>query len=508
MPARLVSRIPAALLATLCLYALIIIVTRIFFTSPGYDDSYYGGIVRNLAEGRGYVFSYGETAVKFDPVTSVGPATLLPAGLVHWIFGSPYWANGLTLLLISLPLLLLIGWVLHRRYGVPLIGLAGLLVVVLIFSNERAEDGDIFRFLFLWSHLMGEVPAILFTMGAATLSAAGYRKPAMYSAAGVLLSLALYSKVFVILTLPAFAVLYAWLFWRNRDPWPPIAFAGGMALVALPIELGKVIYLGGIEEWRENLAAVKHHYGTWNAGTGDQSSVRKLATQLSISIGVFPLAAWAGIVAFDWVRRRSWNATTARALLLAVVLLLAAAIHMYWWTFMNDAGWMRHAIPGLMYLAVALTLLASHVRLQITRYATFAAVAIIVVTQADAVTDYRPIIERESRLESLLSTSDYLNEIEDEGVSFWGCGWWSNRDLDFVGDVNFYDCLDRSSVWKHLDAGEQTLLVRSEFFNWENSPVLASIAEDCDRRMLFADGPFAVCDATPWLRANTPRPGS
>jgi hypothetical protein len=257
----------------------------------------------------------------------------------------------------------------------------------------------------------------------------------------------------------------------------------------------------------QNTRDIVAFYRGWETGGGDQSNLDNLVTQLSISFGVFAVFIWFGVVAFDWARRQRYTEIETRILTLSALLLVASAAHFFWWLVLNDAGWIRHALPGVMYLAVAGVVLASRLQFPVARLATAGVVGVLLITQADAMTDVEPVIGKEDRLVALLDTSDYLNETESADVSFWGCGWWANRDLDLVSEVKFYDCLDEASVRRHLDAGEQLLLVRSEYYNWEGSPVLASLAEDCDTRKLFAAGPFSVCDATPWLRANTPRPG-
>ena len=46
------------------------------------------------------------------------------------------------------------------------------------------------------------------------------------------------------------------------------------------------------------------------------------------------------------------------------------------------------------------------------------------------------------------------------------------------------------------------LQVRSEFYNWEGNADFATLAEDCDKRAVFREGAFVVCDATPYLAAR------
>lgn len=59
--------LPVALLLAVCGYALFVIAMRIAFISVGNDDGYYAYVSRNVAEGHGYVTSYGETNLEALP---------------------------------------------------------------------------------------------------------------------------------------------------------------------------------------------------------------------------------------------------------------------------------------------------------------------------------------------------------------------------------------------------------------------------------------------------------
>lgn len=505
--ARVLPWLSIAALAAICAYALAMITGRVFFTSITNDDGYYAFVSRNFAEGRGYITNYGETARTFNPEVSMGPAIILPGAFLQFVLGSHFWVANIIVPLIVLPLAGAIGWLLYRKFGVSLLGLAVLGVLAFAFTDERNDQGDIVRPFNLWAHQMSDIPALGFTLLAALLATMGDRRPKVHLLAGVLLGLGFYSRVTVVLAGPGFALVYAWMLWRERDARPLLALAAGGLAVAVPMELFRLAALGSPGAYVDNIRDFIHFYQDWGF-EGGSHDVHALLAQTSLTIGLFALLAWGGVVGLDWARRKQLTAQESRVLLLGVLLLIAAAVHLYWWLVINDAGWTRHAIPAFMYLAVAGTTLASHVRWRVTPFVTVALVAVLIATQWGAITQYKLITSRDSRLQAELDASAVVNEQAGPGVSFWGCGWWGNRDVAFVGDVHFYDCLDAASVWKHLDAGEELILVRSEFWNWENNPVLTSIAADCDRRTIFQEWPFFVCDATPWLRANTARAGA
>lgn len=499
--------LPALTLAAICAYALAMIFSGVFFTSITYDDGYYAYISRNLAEGRGYITNYGETARIFNPEVSMGPTIILSSAFLQVILGSHYWVANIVVPLIVLPMAAAIGWLLHRKFEVPLIGLGALALAAIAFTDERNDSGDLVRLLSLWSHQMGDIPAVGFALLAALVVTMRDDRPKVHVVGGALLALSLYTRLAMLLVIPAFALFYAWTLWRERDFRQALAFGAGGAAVALPFELFRLAELGSVNAYIDNTRDIVRFYQTWGFGGADHD-IESLLRQLSMKVAIFPAVAWAGLLGLDWARRRELTPVESRVLRLAVLLLVAAAIQLYWWLVINDAGWYRHAIPGVMYLAVALIALASHVRWRVMPFATAGVAAVLIVAQWNAVTIWKPFTSQEPRLEVMLAVSSLLQEKSAPGVSYWGCGWWANREMAYVADIHFYDCLDNASVWRHLDNGEQLILVRSEFWNWENNPVLTAIAEDCDRRMIFQEWPFFVCDATPWLRANTPRPAA
>lgn len=502
----LVRWLSAVPLAGVCAYALYSIAMRVAYTSVGNDDGYYAAVSRNVAEGRGYVTSYSETMHTFNPEVSAGPALILPSALLQVLLGSHYWVANLVVSAIALPAVVAIGWLLNRKFGVGPIGLAILALAAVAFTDERDYEGDIVRQMGLWAHQMGDIPAVLFVVLAALLITMRERRPAVFAGAGALFALAFYTRVTAVLALPGFAAYLAWMLHGDRDTRPLGALVVGVFAVALPFELYRLAELGSVSGYLANTWELVGFYRTWGF-TGSDHDLESLLRQMSLGAGIFALLAWAAVLAYDWSRSRPLEAQERRAAGLAALLLIAGAVTITWWVLVNESGWYRHAIPGVMYIAVAVTVLASHARLPVTRFATAGVVLVLLLTQWPAVVERMPPSSPEPRLQAQLATRDALNSISGEGVSFWGCGWWGNRDLAYIGDFRFYDCTDAASVWKHLNGGERLVLVRSEYWNWEYNPALSALATDCDRRMVFQQWPFFVCDATDWLRSNTPPPG-
>jgi len=494
--------VPAFVLLGFLAYLAVLLATRVVFTSPGYDDSYYGSIARNLAAGRGYVTSYGETVQKFNPEISNGPTVVLPAAALYKLLGDHYWLNNLVVAAMAFPLLGALVWLLARRFRISAATILLIVLTLMLFTNERTDSGEIFRFLFLWTHLMGEIPATLLVILAAALACLARSNRCLHLLAGACLVLALYARAFVLLAIPGFLIAYGWQFHTERRLGPVLAFIAGSLAVALALEMFRLVHLGSWGSYLENSRQVVHFYRTWGpSGDGDASTIGALMRQLKLTLGVIPLLLWVGFVAFERLRTPVGDPERAR-FNFSLILAMAAVTHFIWWWILNDAGWIRHLIPAIIYFAFGLPVLASLSRMQLVRYSGLLVFLVLLVPQFGAIGEFAPMVRSEARLTALLDTSSFLKSLDSKGVSFWGCGWWANRDLDLVGDVHFYDCSDMDSVARHLAAGERILLVRSEYFNWENNSYFTRLAEECDRTVLFRREPFVVCDATLWLEPS------
>ena len=496
------AHIPAFALLGLFAYFSLLVITRIFFTSPGYDDSYIGSVARNFAFGRGYATAYGETIAIFGPGITTGPAVVVPAAVLYRIFGNHYWVGNLVVPLIALPLLAALLWVLYSRLKLSLWTSLVILVALIVFTNERTADGEVFRPAFLWAHMMGEIPAVLWMTLAAALACTARSNPRLHLLAGACLALALYSKPQILTAVPGFCIVYAWQFVHDRRPVTLLAVAGGALAMASVFELFRLQHLGSWHNYVQNTRETYDYYRYWSSvGGTDYSTLHALLDETNLTLGVIPLLLLVGVLVVAGFRRLPSGAIERARLQLAVILLLAAAINFYWWWIENNTGFLRYLAPAIVSLAVGVPVLTTMSRTPLLRYAALGVFGLLLAPQLADIGQFTPMTHTESRLNSLQNTAAYLNSVESPAVSLWGCGWWANRDLHLVGDLRFYDCDDQASVAKHLRAGEQLLLVRSEYFNWENNPNFSALAQRCDTGKLFADGPFVVCDATPWLKA-------
>ena len=491
--------VPALVLVGLLICCAFVIGTRVAFASPGYDDSYVGSVARNFAFGRGYAIIYGESSQVFNPEITVGPAMLLPAALLYKLFGSEYWVGSMVVPAIALPLLGVILWLLATRHRTSAATLVVIVAFLLMFSADRPP----YQSLVMWSRLLGEVPAVLFVVLAAVLASSARTDRRLHLTAGLCLSLAFYTKVAALLALPGFVFLYGGDLRKSKRLQSTVAFIGGGLVAVVAFEMFRLAHLGSVGAYVENSERTIEFYRNWTTPDVHPITIWGTARALNIELGLIPLLVWMGVALLASLRAPLSGAAYRGRFKLSMILLLAGATHLLWWWQLNDSGWIKHLVPGVLYLCVGLPLLGTLSRLSLVRYSGLVVVLLLFVPQVDLLSEFEPMFGREARLSALNDTASFLRPLDTEMVSLWGCGWWANRDLNLAGDLRFYDCSDLGSVERHLEAGEKLLLVRSENFNWENNPRVSALAKDCDSRVLFWEEPFIVCDATPWLQGFT-----
>jgi hypothetical protein len=162
------------------------------------DDAFFANVARNYSSGQGYkstLINY--PLIYFDPRISIGPTIVFPAAAVIWIVGNLYWAPGLAAVLIWACLLLLIGhycrrWI-HGDMQFLIYEVAFLSLCILNFSYHFVQ----------WYALLGEIPAGLLIL-LAVLIYFDRKKPINYFLSGLVFSLALNTKLIVVVSFGGF----------------------------------------------------------------------------------------------------------------------------------------------------------------------------------------------------------------------------------------------------------------------------------------------------------------
>jgi hypothetical protein len=107
---------------------------------------------------------------------------------------------------------------------------------------------------------------------------------------------------------------------------------------------------------------------------------------------------------------------------------------------------------------------------------------------------FRWDFDRDPRLSALLQTRDEVMRLQqNESAILVGCGWWVPRDLEYVlpGVNNFRDCF---RLRPEDVASKRILLVRNEFYNWDNQAILDRYRDACDARPVYKLDPFVVSE--------------
>jgi len=489
-------------------------VRQIITSSVLYDDAFIATAAKNVAMGAGYASSYHGIDL-FDPEISTGPVVVLPAALLIGLFGNQYWVPGLAItILIWATLLLLMGRL--RRLGGPWHPLAIAITAggLIIFGTN--EFG-----------LLGELPAVFLVASAFALIADDSASDNWSGlGAGLTLGLAIYAKLTVAFALPALLLMPCLMAasgrgisrgsaWRRRLGW---CCAG----LALPIVAWQVYQFAELSWSIDAWAAVKGRQLAFLMGSQSLSGIGQLQEAPSVGQALLRnisrnTAALSGYFGDVW-RLLPVLAAMALALRLTItspivpavakrtswLLLCATGLHLAWWLAVSPTGWYRHLLPAIVYAAVLAGILAANV-MAVSRRVGAACVLNYCFTIAlimpawypqsgDFPRIFRWDFDRDPRLSALLRTRDEVVRLQqDESTILVGCGWWVPRDLEYVlpGVNNFKDCF---RLRPEDTASKRIVLVRNEFYNWDQQPVLDRYRDACDARPVYTLDPFVISE--------------
>jgi hypothetical protein len=498
------TRTIVATLALVCFASLAQFhVQKIVGGSIQYDDALNANAAKNLAMGYGYSTSYHEI-VPFDLEASTGPTILLPAAALVRLLGNRYWipmcsivaclwaAMGLTLALLGRHLTR------TEAIGVAAIVACGLL----LYHND--EFG-----------LLGDAPGAFLASASLVLVCGDDHDRLHALAAGLLLGLAIETKMYAVLVAPvALACVLRW---------PGNRTAGALALLA-----GTMIPIAAWDMWR--LAGLGYSTRAWLALEAREvafvdvesgfaalrqstnvgaAAVRQLSEHLAAmreyfggwwSVIVFPAALASALGVLVATPKPESQGASVRTITAA--LCAAGAVHWVWWLVVESQSWSRHFLPAIVYLLIAAAIGAATSFRRSTAVGA-SIVALVLVSWAPAGSSLGAVFagpfHREPRLTALLAARDEIVALQvNPDLVFVGWGWWVPRDLEYVLPRvgNFKDAL---RLQPDDAAGKHIVLVRNEFFNREHAADAAGFQSACDRQTLFRRDPFviSVCPSLP-----------
>lgn len=337
--------------------ATVSVVVAAFRASFGYDESYNLQVVTNLVHGHGYatdglMYGDGTRREAFDPAITTGPTLLLPIGAVVMVLGEHPWVY--RLVPVAFYGLLLVAWGRHGRVvaGRPgmFAALAGVLVVNTCAATVPGSP------LFGAGDALGEVSAAALVV----LATLDLQRPGR---AGLLLGLAVMSKLLALVTFPAVlvGVLLAPASIRTRLL-RALVFGGGVALPAAAWQVCRVVTLGPHLAWTRNVEFWQRFrtMGSGLGASGPHDPAHRLHGQLPMlgGFGFLLLVVALVVIACCAIgtRRDTWRRTQP-----VLVLVAAGASLQVWWTFFAGFSNARFTailtyllLPGVIVLATAL----------------------------------------------------------------------------------------------------------------------------------------------------------
>lgn len=500
---------------------LLLALIAVFNIPVEYDEGYNAAVAKALAQGAGYVTNYSNV-VAFNPEITTGPTILLPMAVLIALAGPVIWAPGLATWLVAAP---------------ALIGFAVLLAARLEAAGIPSWRAGIAAWPFLlgiwlfgamgfFSVGMGEAAALALFMLALPLLAAAIDKDSARDAAlaGAAIGLAALTKL--VMLLPAIGLLgvFALLAW-DRLGLRRAAIAAAMAGVALV--LPTIVFLlfraahfdAAAEAYFMNQAGAGWSvFGQGFRVAGQAIALRSkgnfgiLWHWLGGAVGIVLVLASVGLGVRAALRARH-GVTSGLPLLVLVGLPAATLVLFAWWLPLGVGLFLRHALPGILLLLLAICLWPSLVPGRGWRLAALAPLVVLGwlgITRAERLDGIPPGYHDRAALgEETIAVTSRLHlsplprlaeqreavaalariQAENPGRRFLGFTWWVPRDLDYLlpATGNFEDAHRLPS--SRIEGG--TLVISEAYWNWGLNPDLSAFRDRCPD-ILFRNRSYVV----------------
>ncbi len=312
-------------------YALIILAAFLFlyqiywiFNFPIWrDDAFFASVAKNLVNGDGFSAVFFDQDYKFHYGISVGPALILPAAAMIFIFGNHYWAPELTAVLLIWVLLIAILIASKEVVGEKRKWAFCFLTLFMMLFFSCSEEGVK---LCLWVRLMGEIPASLLVILAALIFSFKNLDKSRLASGGIMLGLALMTKTLSAISASAILIMVTARILFDRKPimWiviPVFCFVAPYFL----FESIKIIVLG----WKDYLEL---HQQNLNFYRTNAFFEKPFLSSVPSLVGYFGLAALTILPATIYVvcssGKKNFNSPHFLA---GISLLLASFLQVSWW---------------------------------------------------------------------------------------------------------------------------------------------------------------------------------
>ncbi len=444
-----------AAIAFVCVLALHMISTAISIPLD-FDESFNLQVPLNLYLAGVYRTWYNGYH-EFNYLITTGPAVLFPVFLSFLAGSSAGFVKArLVTCLFSLVFIGVISRPLFRRESGGKGVMYGAALLVLVSSVPE--------FVTLSCEVLGEVPGM-------ALIAAGYwlfadERPSRAVLAGVLLALAVLSKLIFLMALAPVAMVLLIDAAASRSYRGQAVRAGYFLYgFAAPLALWQVFKISslGIEGYLQGLKLFSRFFGSVTRGSGPGLVERALTvpglrlSKLAAGINMAGPAGYiflallvlaAALVAYSSVRGRKPER-------FSLMVMAYGILHTVWWIFLNIADYYRHLFPGLLLLLCGTVLALYDVSRDRTRVGTAAAVLFAAVFFLFASFNL-PVFARGLAggftfvpSKGLLEQEAYaskVSELAGQGYLFYGYEWLQSPELSFLAGTRFFSIYDSRSL--------------------------------------------------------------
>lgn len=506
---------------------LLLALVAVFNLPVEYDEGYNAAVAKALAQGAGYVTSY-DRLVAFNPEITTGPTVLLPMAALIALAGPVAWAPGLATWLVAAPAL--IGFV---------VLLAGRLEAAGV-PSWRAGTAAWPFLLGIWlfgamgffSVGIGEAAALALFMLALPLLAGALEKGSAGHAllAGMALGLSLLTKLLMLLPAAGLLAVFGLAAWaRHGFRRAGLAVVAAGIAMALPTFVFLMFRAGHFDAAAEADFMNRAGAGWGVFGQGFRAATGAIALRfqgnfgilrhwLGGPVGLLLLLAGIGVGAWVALRMRRAPGWELRLLVLAG-LPIGALVIFAWWLPLGVGLFLRHALPGILILLLAVCLLPAVLPGRGWRLAALAPVVVLGwlgVTRAERLHGIPPgYHERAALGEETIAVTTRLHlsrpprrkeqrdalaalkriRAENPGRPLLGFTWWTPRDLDYLlpGTGNFVDAFRLAREPGGIDGA--ILVVSEAYWDWGLNPDVAAFRNRC-RDVLFRNRSYFIARCT------------
>lgn len=450
-------------------YALIILAAFLFlyqiywvFNFPIWrDDAFFATVAKNLVNGNGFSAVFFDQDYKFHYGISSGPALILPAAAMIFIFGNHYWVPELTAVLLIWSLLIAIFIASKEVVGEKKWAFCFLtLLMMMLFSHGDEEIK-----LSLWVRLMGDIPAALLVILAALIFSSKNLNKSKLASGGIILGLALMIKTIAAIAAGAILIIVAIRIFFSKKPiiWiviPAFCFVAPCFL----FESIKIIVLG----WKGYLELQQQNSNFYRTNAFFE---KPFLYSLPILVEQFRFAALAFLPSIIYVVYSSGRKNLNSPYFVAgIALLLASFLHVSWWIVYAIPYAFRHLSIGIFCYFAGIFLLICKLEYK-TQFQIFFVSLFIGSLIASCPDEIWKIFNNNSNLQEQKMIVEEMKSLQKQGVQLISCG--NNFELEYLlpSGRNFKECknfLNSSSM-------SQKVILINDFIS---SPDILYIASD------------------------------